>query len=45
MVQAVMQGTALASYTIESFSIKRLQQITFEDIQNRVSQLQSLVGH
>lgn len=45
MVQAVMQGTALASYTIESFSIKRLQQITFEDIQDRVSQLQSLVGH
>jgi sugar/nucleoside kinase (ribokinase family) len=44
-VQAVMQGTALASYTIESFSIERLQQITRQDIQQRVVELQSLVGH
>ena len=45
MAQAVMQGTALASFTIESFSIERLQQVTLEDIQNRVGQLQSLVGY
>ena len=44
-VQAVLQGTAVASYTIEAFSIERLQQVSFEDIQQRVSELQSLVGN
>ena len=43
-LQAVLQGTALASYTIEAFSIERLQQVTYEDIQQRVSEIQSLVG-
>jgi sugar/nucleoside kinase (ribokinase family) len=44
-VQAVKHGTAVASYTIESFSIERLQQITREDIQNRVAQIDLLMGH
>lgn len=43
-LQAVLQGTALASYTIEAFSIERLQQVSYEDIQQRVSEIQSLVG-
>jgi sugar/nucleoside kinase (ribokinase family) len=44
-VQAVLQGTALASYTIEAFSIERLQQVTHNDIQHRVAELQSLMGN
>ena len=44
-VQAVKHGTAVASYTIESFSIERLQQITREDIQNRVAEIDLLLGH
>ena len=44
-VQAVKHGTAVASYTIESFSIERLQQINREDIQNRVAQIDLLMGH
>jgi sugar/nucleoside kinase (ribokinase family) len=44
-VQAVKHGTAVASYTIESFSIERLQQITREDIQNRVAEIDLLMGH
>lgn len=43
-VQAILQGTALASYTIESFSIERLQRISHRDIQDRVAKLQSLIG-
>jgi len=44
-VQAVMQGTAIASYTIESFSIDRLKNITRMDIDQRVEQLHALIGH
>lgn len=44
-VQAVMQGTAIASYTIESFSIERLKQITKDKIDDRVRELHSLIGH
>jgi hypothetical protein len=44
-VQAVKHGTAVASYTIESFSIERLQQITRENIENRVAEIDLLMGH
>jgi sugar/nucleoside kinase (ribokinase family) len=43
-VQAVKQGTAVASYTIEAFSIERMQQITRKDIDQRAEQLDALVG-
>jgi sugar/nucleoside kinase (ribokinase family) len=44
-VQALLQGTAIASYTIEAFSIERLQQVTHKDIQRRVAELQALMGN
>ena len=44
-VQALLQGTAIASYTIEAFSIERLQQVTHKDIQLRVTELQTLMGN
>jgi sugar/nucleoside kinase (ribokinase family) len=44
-VQALKQATAIASFTIESFSIERLQQITRQDIENRVAQIDLLMGH
>lgn len=40
---AIMYGTILASFNVEDFSIKRLQQITIEDIEGRKREFEGMV--
>ena len=41
--KAVVYGTVAASFAVEDFSTKRLEQITREDIENRVKKIGELV--
>lgn len=44
MKTAVMVGSALASFTVEEFGTERLQKITKEDLQQRISEFQRLIN-
>lgn len=41
--RAIMYGTVVASFNIEDLSLNRFQQITFEDIENRIKEFEEMV--
>ena len=42
MKKAIIVGSALASFTVEKFGIERLEEITIDDIQNRIKEFSTL---
>ena len=42
MKSAIIHGSALASYCVEDFGIKRIQKITKKDLENRICQFVEL---
>ena len=43
MKRAVIMGSALASFTVEKFGTERLENLTQDEINNRVAQFSDLV--
>jgi hypothetical protein len=43
MKSAIIVGSAMASFCVEKFGSERLQEITKEDIENRIRQFVNLV--
>jgi sugar/nucleoside kinase (ribokinase family) len=41
--KAIVYGNAVASYTVEGFSVDRLYQITINDVNNRISMIKKYV--
>ena len=42
--QAVLYGTTMASFNIESFSVERLRSLTFPEIRERCERFQKMIA-